>query len=501
MTDPGASAAAVRSNLRLALRFVGQRWGLIGATSVALLLPVFWHRRIEAGDLASHTYNAWLAQLIERGQAPGLYMAQQWTNFLVDVALTRLGSVFGFVVAEKVVVSVCVLIFFWGAFALVASATRRAPWFLVPAVAMIAYGWTFQMGFLNYYLSLGSGFLAVAALWRGRGGDWIMGLTLLAFTYVAHPMGFLCLTGIAGYVILAERLRSRQRWALLAASFVTVFAVHYYIVHHFRTQYSEASIFYLMNGADQLALYGDRYAKLAMAALLLGSVAFLYDRRREKGVPSRWRCRTPLELWAVLLFTAAMIPEAIYLPQYAAPLTFTVARLTSITAVMGLCILGSMRLGTWHLVGCSVVAAVFFFWLYQDTGALNRMEAQAQSLVATLPSGHRVAKTIWPPPGSRIYFINHLVDEACIGRCFAYSNYEPASRQFRVRVRAGSPIVTDSPGSVQAMDEGYYVVQPENLPMAEIFQCDAQDLTRLCMRDLTAGEKNGRVGYHPPGLQ
>jgi hypothetical protein len=41
-------------------------------------------------------------------------------------------------------------------------------------------------------------------------------------------------------------------------------------------------------------------------------------------------------------------------------------------------------------------------------------------------------------------------------------------------------------------------VQPEDLPMAEIYQCDDHDLTQLCIRQLSAGEANGRIGYHPP---
>src|SRR5437879_4260379 len=113
-----------------------------------MVVPCWWHRRIEAGDLASHTYNAWLAQLIERGQAPGLYLAQQWTNIPVDLALEWLGSRAGFAAAEKIVVSACALIFFWGTFALIAAACRRAPWFLTPAIAMVSYGWTFEMGFM-----------------------------------------------------------------------------------------------------------------------------------------------------------------------------------------------------------------------------------------------------------------------------------------------------------------------------------------------------------------
>jgi hypothetical protein len=479
------------------------RWRRVVPISIILLLPVFWHQRIEAGDLASHTYNAWLAQLIESGQAPGLYIARQWNNIPVDVALLRLGNILGFPAAEKIVVSVSALTSFWGAFAFIASATRRPPWFLIPAIAMITYGWTFQMGFMNYYLSLGVGFFAIAVLWRSTGeADWTFGLILLALTWMAHPMGFGCVIGIAVYVILADKLRGWYRWALLTAACGVVVAAHFYIVHQFRTQYWETSIFYLMNGADQLVLYRDRYVKLAMATLLFGSAAFLYDRRRQpQNGASRARLRTAFELWAILLLTAAMIPELIQLPQYAGPVGFPVSRLTSITAVMGLTVLGFTRPRQWHLAGFTLLAALFFSWMFQDTGVLNRMEAQAEALVRTLPYGRRVTETIWAQPDSRVFFVNHLVDRACIGRCFTYSNYEPSSGQFRIRVRPGSLIVTNSWEDSSAMEQGEYVVRPEDLPMSHIYQCDARDLTRLCIRDLAAGQKNGNVGYHTPATK
>ncbi len=62
------------------LAFLRRKRWLILAVSAAVLIPCFWHRRIEAGDLGSHVYNAWLAQLIEKGQAPGLYIAKRWNN-------------------------------------------------------------------------------------------------------------------------------------------------------------------------------------------------------------------------------------------------------------------------------------------------------------------------------------------------------------------------------------------------------------------------------------
>jgi hypothetical protein len=166
--------------------------------SVLLLVPCFWHHRIEASDLASHTYNAWLAQLIARGQAPGLYIAPQATNVVFDIALARMGALTGLVAAEKILVSACVLIFFWGAFAYTSVMTERPPWFLAPALAMIAYGWTFSMGFMNFYLSVGLAFAAAAMSLRARGWEWILALLIAAAVFLAHVMGFVALIGLVG---------------------------------------------------------------------------------------------------------------------------------------------------------------------------------------------------------------------------------------------------------------------------------------------------------------
>jgi len=49
------------------------------------------------------------------------------------------------------------------------------------------------------------------------------------------------------------------------------------------------------------------------------------------------------------------------------------------------------------------------------------------------------------------------------------------------------------------MASGEYAVDDTDLPMKQIYQCDARDLTKLCIRDLQAGETNGRMGVKPPG--
>jgi len=58
-------------------------------------------------------------------------------NVLFDVVLLRAANLVGMAAAEKIVVSACVLIFFWGVFAFVAAVTERPPWFLTPCIAML----------------------------------------------------------------------------------------------------------------------------------------------------------------------------------------------------------------------------------------------------------------------------------------------------------------------------------------------------------------------------
>src|SRR5437879_4678106 len=122
--------AADDGKLPLRFRFSRCEIAAIFLISALVLIPCWWHRRIEAGDLASHVYNAWLAQLIEKGQAPGLYIANQWNNVLFDVALLRAANLVGFAAAQKIVVPLCVLVFCWGVFVFIAAVTESPSWFL-----------------------------------------------------------------------------------------------------------------------------------------------------------------------------------------------------------------------------------------------------------------------------------------------------------------------------------------------------------------------------------
>ncbi|MFI5058462.1 MAG: hypothetical protein ACHQLQ_09760 [Candidatus Acidiferrales bacterium] len=475
------------------------KWRVL-VLSALMIVPCLWHPHIEAGDLPSHVYNAWLAQLIGKGQVPGLYIVHQWNNVLCDLALLHLGNLFGLAAAEKFVVSGCVLIFFWGVFALVGAVTQRAPWHLAPCIAMLAYGYTFNMGFLNYYVSIGLACFGLAIAWQGRAWDWLLVGALLPIVLLAHPIGFLWLVGTTAYVTLWRKAGPGWRLLLPALAAGGFFAFRWYLGTHAQYQADWAQEpFYKINGADQLVLYGDRYLILAYAALAWGILCFgaeIFLRRGESGV---WKgIRLVGELYLVAFCATALFPENFRVSFYAGWIGLLVWRLTVISAIFGLCVLGCAKPRRWQVMGFAACAVFFFVFLYQDTRILNRMETQAERLLSGLPPGTKVVTTIIEPHGSRMEFITHIVDRACIGRCFSYANYEPSSGQFRIRAREGNPVVTASADDSEDMQGGTYEVQEEDLPLKLVYQCDSQNLTKLCLRDLEEGDKTGQFGVPPP---
>jgi len=484
--------AAKTLKLAEALTFIRSYSLRVAAASLLVLIPCFWHRRIEAGDLGSHLYNSWLAQLIAKGQAPGLYLVRRWDNVLTDLAFFHLGNLFGLHAAEKIVVAAAVLIFFWGVFALVVAVTDRPPWLFIPCIAILAYGYAFSMGFLNYYLSLGLACIALAIVWRGGAGNWLSALPIAFLTLLAHPIGFLWLISMLIYLALWRLIPEWWRLILPLVAALAFFSVRYYVQNYaeFDASWPEMP-FYLRTGADQLNLYGHRYALLAEAAALWGVVCFfvgmLLNYKNLEGAGKR--LRLTLELYFVSFSAALLLPENVHPDVYAGWIGLIVSRLTAIAAIFGLCVLASLKPRKACSLGFAVCAAVFFVFLYRDTADLNRLETNAQRLVATLPYGTRVVPVLNAPGDWRVEFIHHTVDRACIGRCFNFANYEASSLQFRVRATPGNSFVCSRSDDAESMPSGDYVVKSTDPPLTAIYQCDDADWTKLCAAPLHPGEK------------
>jgi hypothetical protein len=462
--------------------------------SLAVLIPCVWQRHIEAGDLGSHVYNAWLAQLIGRGEAPGLYLANLWHNVLFDFLVLQIANFIGFVAAEKIVVSFAVLVFFWGVFVFIAALVQSPPWFLTPCIAMLVYGYSFNMGFLNYYLSIGLACWSVAIFLGATRNDRLLSAAFLPIIYLAHPIGFLFAVSAMLYLTLRKILPGYSKLVLPVAAVGAFAFLHWSLGAHtdYDIDWSKTGPFYVFNGSDQLVLYGDQYASLAQLAVFFGVICLVADaimRRRERAPWASWQAfALPAELYGVTFAILILLPENIRTSPDVAWIGLLVSRLTTVSAIFGLAVLACLKPRKWHAIGFAALAAAFFVFLHDDAVYLNQIEANAESVLSQLPYGTRVIPTLSSPEDSRIEFVGHLADRACIHRCFSYLNYEPSSNQFRVRATPGNKFAAAPYSQVEKMVSSQYVFQPEDLPLVQLYECAPTDRTKLCIRNLRAGD-------------
>src|SRR5262245_17736933 len=281
-TRPESSPAPFsRFALEAALRFLRDNAVAVVLVSLLLLIPCFWHTHIQAGDLGSHIYNAWLAQLAERQPISGGIVVRQWSNVLFDLMVRHTASRFGFLAAEKIAVSIVALVFFWGAFAFLTCVSGRAPWLLTPFLAILAYGYAFHMGFMNYYLSIGLALFALAAVCQSGAGSWLAAGIFAALAFLAHPIGFALSVSVALYVSLWRILPYWPRRTLPVTAVASFIVLHrYFMAHEERIASWRTEGLLQLLGQDQMNIYGHRYLVLSLLALAWGifcAAAALYD--------------------------------------------------------------------------------------------------------------------------------------------------------------------------------------------------------------------------------
>ena len=315
---------------------------------------------------------------------------------------------------------------------------------------------------------------------------------------LAHPIGPLWCLGTLVYVSLRRSLPGRWRLIVPAAAVTMFIACHFYFFYLTTLEVNwPDKPFYFFNGADQLVTYSRacRYVAAAVAVILSALLLWNFARRRERPIPSAFLLFA--ELYLVSFCVIAMLPQDIRMGLYAAWVGLLVSRLTLISAILAFSAANCLKPGKMFFVATLACAAVFFALLYSETAAINRLEAHAQQLVASFPYGTRFIPTLEARPDSRIPFVGHVVDRACIGHCFTFSNYEPSSRQFRLRASTPNDFVTDSADNSQGMESGNYVVKATDPPLVDVYQCSPTDFTILCARNLAVGEKTGQALEDP----
>jgi hypothetical protein len=432
-------------------------------------------------------YNAWLVEQIEAGSITGLRVVPLWTNVLFDVALSGLLKTAGLEAAERISASALVLIWVWGAFALVSAMAGRRPWFLMPCIAILAYGWVFHMGLFNFYLSLGLSMWALGLFWRRARGYWILALALLLLAATAHLVPVAWAVGAGVYTRVAWRVADRSRIFLAAGALGMIFLLNIFLTAWLDTAWAIDQTL-LVTGIDQAAFFGVKYF-LICAGLLILWVALLLVLLRTDGLR-----RTVLGIpFQIYLFTAAgilLIPYRVHFPGYHHALVYIPDRMSLVAAVVLCAVLGAVKPPRWLAGLFGVVATLFFSFLYADVRALNRMEDKMETVVDRLPPGQRVVSALCDPSG-RVDPLAHLVDRVCIGRCFSYANSEASTGQFRVRAAPDCKVVVSQYADSYALQTGNYVVKERDIPIFEVYFCSERSRD-LCVRPLSPGEKSGR---------
>ncbi|HEX8816351.1 MAG TPA: hypothetical protein VF753_12690 [Terriglobales bacterium] len=449
--------------------------------SVALLIPCVWQERIQAIDLPSHVYNAWLANLIARGQAAGLWIQHQWNNVLFDWMLAWLLPRVGASAAQRIAVGAAVLVFAWGAMFLIGHGGRRNRWLALPCAGVLAYGFIFQAGFFNFYLGLGICFWYLALFLSGGARTRLLAMPLLLVAWLAHPMPVVWVVGLAAYVMIAERIPPRVRWVILAAGAVVLLAAHFLIQLRYPYTWSIGQA-WQVTGAPQVLLFSAKY-DLPYGLLLAAWLMLLWRLARKQG--RRLLADLRFQMWALTAVAVTVIPSAITFPQYALAFSFISLRFSLAAGVLLCGLLNEVELRVPEKALLMMCVVSYFGLLFADGRMLNRVEDRLDAVVGQLPTNTRVIgrlRSITMP-----IQLLHAVDRACLGYCYSYANYEPASRQFRVRAAAGNPIVMADYHDVSAVERGDYRVQARDLPLFLVYLCGAE----VCARELREGEVVG----------
>jgi hypothetical protein len=293
MGDPGLSVEAGEGSRQDHPKRPSWRdapWFML--VSVLLLVPCFWQSRIQARDLSSHLYNARLANLVSEGKAPGLWIEHRSNNVLFDVALQWLLQHVGSGLSQRILISVVVLIFGWGSLAFISALGGRNGWFTLPCVWMLTYGFIYEIGFFNFYLSFGLCLWYLAIFWWSGWRIRLAASPLLMLAWTAHPFPVLWAVGTAAYVALVGSRRPRQRLIALGLGVVVLLAIRHLLMSRYECRWSWMQILFV-SGADQALIFGPRYLYtraivrgLALACHSIDQNIRLDDTGPERAFPS-----------------------------------------------------------------------------------------------------------------------------------------------------------------------------------------------------------------------
>jgi hypothetical protein len=232
-------------------------------------------------------------------------------------------------------------------------------------------------------------------------------------------------------------------------------------------------------GVDQVLTFGMKYK--FVAAGLLGLWILLLIRRLGMRAPLR---DPAFQLWVISATACVLMPMSISLPFYRAE-TYITIRLSLLSAIVLCSVIARVRFNTLEKLISFALLALYSSFAFVDERALNSVEQKIGIAIATLPSGSHVVATL---KDSRLYVpaLEHMVDRECIGRCFDFANYEPATAQFRLRAAPGNTYVMTDIDDVSRFEQSEYLWNRQDLRVMRLISCG--DNRHVCVTEVRQGE-------------
>jgi hypothetical protein len=201
---------------------------LFAVTALLHLLPVWRVHYVPTMDGPSHLYNAVVMKELGAGSPEIARVfeidSRPYPNWLSHALLWLALSVAPPLFAEKLVLSVIVLLFLGGCWMLAGAVDSRSRVYAFLAMPL-TFNLLLQMGFYNFMLATSLMMIAVACWWRtstdDRAHPSIALAALLVLSYFAHPIP----TAAAMLFISVATIAMRRRVLLTHLAFVPAFAL------------------------------------------------------------------------------------------------------------------------------------------------------------------------------------------------------------------------------------------------------------------------------------
>lgn len=329
----------------------------------------------------------------------------------------------------------------------------------------------FYLGFFNFYLSVGFSFVALALLWKPSPWRWVLGTLAILVACCCHPLASAWAISTALYVCLV-RNRSRKVQATFFAMSVLGLAT-IGLIQKLRFPIPPPALrergHHLLAalGWDQAIPFTRPFSVMSYRSVELGVIALLGWLVAARFIKQR-RLPTELsvQLYALSVFALLLLPYTFHLTiLFPTRLAQIGDRLSLIAAVLACAVVADANPSKWQQAMLIILATVYFGLTYQDQRTLNQIEANVTRLVSQLPPRQRVVAFLPYKGIAGQGDVNSMVDRACVGRCFSYGDYEPSSRQFRIRAARDNAFVLSNARDVVKLAVGTYVVQTRDLPL------------------------------------